>query len=122
MVDNGGDPTRIAKAMRRLDVNLASDSNVSSIMYGLRFHCASGKAILEGCVHFYDEHDGNMLALDMPEFNLWGSTDHEVNVISQFLCSHPCMMFTKLGCRNWNYNGHGVIKMDTTSSYYNFEI
>ena len=60
MVDNDGDPTRIAKAMKRLDVNLASELDVSLIMYGLRFHHASGKAILEGCVHFYDEHDGNM--------------------------------------------------------------
>ena len=121
MVDNDGDPTRIAKAMKRLDVNLASDLDVSLIMYGLRFHRASGKAILEGCVHFYDDYDGYELALDMPEFNLWGSTEHEFYVIDQFLCFHPCMMFTKLGCRNWNSYGVGVIKIETVS-YYTFEI
>ena len=117
MVDNDGDSTRIAKAMRRLDVNLASDLNVSSIMYGLRYHYASGKAILEGGIHFFDYHDGHQLAIDMPEFALWGSTDHELNVIHQFLCFHPCTMFTKLGCRNWNSYGVGVIKMETVSSY-----
>ena len=57
--------------MKRLDVNLASELNVSSIMYGLRCHHASGKAIIEGCIHFFDYHDGYQLALDMPEFHLW---------------------------------------------------
>ena len=121
MVDNGGDSSRIANAMRRLDVNLTLDLNVGQIMYGLRFHRASSKAILEGCIHFFDDHDGYQLVLDMPEFNLWGCTDHESNVIDRFLCDHPCMIVTKHGCRNWNYNGVGVIKMETIT-YYTFEI
>ena len=122
MVDNGGDPSRIANAMRRLDVNLASDLNVSSIMYGLRFHHASGKAILEGGIHFFDYHDGYQLAVDMPEFTLWGSTSHEFYVINQYLCFHPCTLFTKLGVRAWDRYWVGVIKRETTSSYYNYEI
>ena len=122
LVNNDGDPTKIARAMRRLNINLASDENVSSIMYGLRFHHASGKAILEGCIHFVDYHDGYELAADMPDFALWGSTYHESNIIHQHLRFHPCTLFIKLGVRAWNHYWVGAIRMETTATNYNFEM
>ena len=120
MVDNDGDRHKIARSMKILDENMVTDKGVCSIFYGLRIHC-TGRAIIEGYIHFYDKTDGRMVVADMREFDLWACSYHDMMVLSQHLQQGQCI-FTKHGARYWNAGQYDDgIKMDTTT-YYNFEI
>ena len=65
MIDNASKSTKIANAMRRQDVNMASDRGVSKTLYGLKNHC-NDKAAFKQWIHFFDRQDRHIVAVDMP--------------------------------------------------------